>query len=135
MWLAGGAAVVVAAVMLVVLAFLEDDRRASRPVRYGAVTPEELRSAQLPVAWRGYDRGHVDALLARSAATLEDVRRYGTLDPGGPADPERPARAAGPPPSFLADTLAPRDEATASDAGLGEELEDRGGDDAGRLDR
>lgn len=119
MWLAGGLAVVVAGVLVVVLAFLEDERRRTVPSRRGTVTPEELRGADLPVTWRGYSRGHVDALLARAATTLEEARHYG-VEPEGPITREGVETTSGPaePPSFLR-----------------EELEDRGGDDAGGLDR
>lgn len=120
MWLAGGLAVVAACVVVVAVAFLEDDRRTVTPVRRGHVSASELRRPRLPVAWRGYDRGHVDALLARAATTLEDVERYGQHPTSeGPISRTgvdvTPSPAT--PPSFLR-----------------EELEDRGGDDAGRLD-
>lgn len=146
MWLAGGAAVVLAAVVLVVAAFLEDDRRGGAPRRTGTVTAEELRAADPPVAWRGYHRGHVDALLARAATTLEQVEHYGVLE--GPADdaddvPAR-SRSAGPP-SFLADAFRPSeadedpaagtDPASGEGLASGEELEDGRGDDTGGLDR
>ncbi len=144
MWLAGGAAVVLAAVMLVVATFLEDDRWGATPRRTGAVTAEELRAADLPVAWRGYHRGHVDALLARAATTLEQVEHYGVLDgPSDAVDPPARSRSAGPP-SFLADAFRPTeatspgrmtDDDGGGDPASGEELEDGGGDDTGGLDR
>lgn len=165
MWVTSGAVIVLAAVALVVAALAEGDRRPVRPRRTGTVTAEELRGADLPIAWRGYDRGHVDALLARAATTLEEVHRYGA--PGEPADPELEApaeRVSGRPPSFLAgafadsapepsataeepddvdEPLPPVDEAESDvplaagddDSSSGEELEDRRGDGAGGLDR
>lgn len=139
MWVAGGVAVVLAAIVLVVATFLEDDRWAVAPRRTGTITAEELRAVDLPVAWRGYDRGHVDALLARAATTLEQVQHYGVLDePSGAVDAPARGRAAGPP-SFLADAFRPTEHASpetpADDPSSGEELEDRGGDDTGGLDR
>lgn len=154
MWMTGGAAIVLAAVVLVVATLAESDRWSVRPRRTGTVTAEELRGVQLPVAWRGYDRGHVDALLARAANTLDEVQRYGALEE--PTDAEEADatrdRASGRPPSFLADAVgepdeldeplqlgeeAELDEPPASDeqAPSGEELEDGGGDHAGGLDR
>ncbi len=140
MWVAGGAAIVLAAVALVAAALLEGDRSSVRPRRTGTVTAEELRGADLPVAWRGYDRGHVDALLARAATTLDQVQRYGAVvEPSETqADADDGPPPAGPP-SFLADAVngapdreqpEPREEPAS-----GEELEDRGSDDAGGLDR
>jgi DivIVA domain-containing protein len=123
MWLAGGLAVVAAGIVVVALAFLEGGPRVLPPVRHGTVTIDELRHPDLPSTWRGYDRGHVDALLARAARTLEDVHRYGPEvqdEETGPVTREGVARSPGPPaepPSFLR-----------------EELQDRGGDDAGGLD-
>ena len=122
MWLAAGLATVAGGVLVVALAFLEDETRRALPSSRGTVTAEELRAAELPVTWRGYSQGHVDALLARAATTLEDARHYG-LDPDevtGPITREGVETTSGPaePPSFLR-----------------EELEDRGGDDTGRLDR
>lgn len=150
MWLAGGAAVVLAAVVLVVATVLEDDRWGATPRRTGIVTAEELRAADPPVAWRGYHRGHVDALLARAATTLEQVEHYGVLDqPSDAEDAPVRSRAVGPP-SFLADAFrpteatspaaAPGDDGGGHDGGgegpaSGEELEDGGGDDTGGLDR
>ncbi len=142
MWLAGGLAVVAGGVLVVALAFLEDETRRMLPTSRGIVTAEELRAAELPVAWRGYSRGHVDALLARAATTLEDARHYG-LDADeatGPITREGVDRTPGPaePPSFLRDELD-RDEPDRDEPepnpGLGEELEDRRSDDTGRLDR
>lgn len=122
MWLAGGVAVVAAGVLVIALAFLEDESRRTVPSRRGTTTPDELRHPDLPVTWRGYSRGHVDALLARAATTLEESRHYGTEpdDPRGPITREGVERTSAPaaPPSFLR-----------------EELEDRGSDDTGRLDR
>lgn len=160
MWVAGGVAMVLTAVVLVVAALLEGDRRTVRPRRTGTVTAEELRAANLPVAWRGYDRGHVDAILARAATTLEQVQRYGTLEepvtPGADSPGDRPA---GRPPSFLAGAVnhpdraqdapeapvtgdeppdtsdAPAVDETPEEPGSGEELEDGRGDDPGGLDR
>ncbi len=111
-----------AGVVVVALAFLEDESRRLVPSRRGTTTPDELRHPDLPIAWRGYSRGHVDALLARAATTLEESRHYG-LDPDEPLGPitrEGVGRAPAPaaPPSFLR-----------------EELEDRGGDDTGGFDR
>ena len=122
MWVAGGLAVVLAGVLVMVVAFLEDDERRAVPSGRGTVTPDELRAASLPVTWRGYSRGHVEALLARVATTLEESRHYG-IDPvetTGPIGRDGVETTSGPaaPPSFLR-----------------EELEDRGGDDAGSLDR
>lgn len=122
MWLVGGLAVVVAGGLLVAMAFLEDEARRVVPSRRGTTTPAELRAPDLPIAWRGYSRGHVDALLARAATTLEDSRHYG-IDPDevtGPIGREGVDRTRGPaePPSFLR-----------------EELEDRRGEGAGGLDR
>ena len=122
MWLAGGVAVVVAGLVVMALAFLEDESRRALPSRRGTTTPDELRHPELPVAWRGYSRGHVDALLARAAATLDESRHYG-IDHDGPEGPitregvERSSTSAAPP-SFLR-----------------EELEDRGSDGTGGLDR
>lgn len=141
MWLAGGLAVVAAGVVLVALAFLEDDsRRTPRPRRRGTITADELRSVELPVAWRGYDRGHVEALLARAARTLDEVRRYGEAGAGpvgvgdvvAQGEAERPATPAVPP-SFLAGQLGP--SGPQPEDGSGEELEDGRGEDAGGLDR
>ena len=120
MWLAGGLAVLASAVVVVAVAFLEDPDRAGAPTRRGTVTAHELRAPRLPVAWRGYDRGHVDALLARAARTLDEADRYG--DPGDPTGPITRTgvdATAGPaePPSFLR-----------------EELEDGGGDGTRGLD-
>lgn len=120
MWLAGGLAVLAAAVVVVAVAFLEDPGRAGTPSRRGTVTADELRAPVLPVAWRGYSRGHVDALLARAARTLDEADRYGgTADTEGPISRTGVETTAGPaePPSFLR-----------------EELEDGRGDGAGGLD-
>lgn len=140
MWLAGGAAVVLAAVVLLVATFLEDDRRGVAPRRTGLVTAAELRGADLPVAWRGYHRGHVDALLARAATTLERVEHYGVLDePSDAGDAPARSRSVGPP-SFLADAFRPTEtsstDATAEGEGpaSGEELEDGRGDGTRGLD-
>lgn len=153
MWVAGGVAMVLTAAVLVAAALLEGDRWSVRPRRTGTVTAEELREAHLPIAWRGYDRGHVDALLARAATTLDQVQRYGAVvepnDTRTDAVDDRPPAG---PPSFLADAVSdapgpepepaepadpgarrePRDDLA---SGSGEELEDRGGDDARGLDR
>ena len=154
MWVAGGIAMVLTAAVLVAAALLEGDRSAVRPRTTGTVTAEELRAAQLPIAWRGYDRGHVDALLARAATTLDQVQRYGAVvEPSGTeSDAVDDLPPAGPP-SFLADAVSdapgpepePAESAAPDDAGpapepredlaSGEELEDRRGHDAGGLDR
>ena len=125
MWLAGGLAVVAAGIVVVALAFFEDGRRRVRPSHRGTVTAQELRAADLPTAWRGYDRGHVEALLSRAAQTLEEVHRYGTVEVAEEDDRPR-ATPRGAPPSFLQFT-EPDDS--------GEELEDGGGDGTGGLDR
>lgn len=119
MWLAGGIAVVAAGLLVIALAVAEDRGRRPRATARGTVTVDELRAPDLPTAWRGYSRGHVDALLARAARTLEEARRYGD-DPEGPITRTgvEATSTAAPPPSFLR-----------------EELEDRGSDDAGGLDR
>lgn len=173
MWVAGGAAMVLAAVVLVVAALLERDRVTVRPRRTGTVTAQDLRAANLPVAWRGYDRGHVDALLARAATTIEQVQRYGVLDESDPTAAMPDDRRSAGPPSFLAGAVNHADSAddapgdrpapstrtgdeeptsaeepasaegptsanepgSAEGPASGEELEDRGGDDAGGLDR
>jgi DivIVA domain-containing protein len=144
MWVTAGVAVVVAAAVVILAAFLEGEPRPA-PRRTGAVTPQELRSVDLPTSWRGYDRGYVDALLARAALTLDEVRRYGP-EVHDDAD-TTPVGGAGAPPSFLAGTLAadpgpdPDDEVESDPPprgeaadGSGEELEDRGRDGAGGLD-
>lgn len=137
MWLAGGLAVVVTGILVVVLALLEDDRDARTPSRRGTITAAELRSVELPVSWRGYDRGHVDALLARAAQALEDVGHYGVTDDTPAREDPAGAWAVGPaaPPSFLSEPVAYRDGGGVPTRGSGEELEDGGGDDAGGLDR
>lgn len=114
MWLVSGAAIVLAAVAVVLTALREASLEAPVPVRTGQVDLDELRRPDLPSAWRGYDRGHVEALLARAAATIDELRHYGTT-----ADTTVRAR-----PSFL--TLP---------ESSGEELEDAGGDGPGSLDR
>lgn len=119
MWVAAAAAAVVAGLVVLLAAFREPDGRVP-PSRHGTVTPDELRRATFPLTWRGYSPGHVDALLARAAASLEEARQHtpsevseGTL------------------PSFLQDTFDEDEPARRS----GEELEDGGGDGAGGLDR
>jgi DivIVA domain-containing protein len=149
-WLIASIAAVVGGMTVLIATWLESEAR-SEPVPIGPVTPEELRRHGLPLAWRGYAPGHVDALLARAAATLEQARfdvpsqvHEGTM------------------PGFLAATFADeavRDEAVPvaddapgeggagegpdgdpyawawDDPSSGEELEDGGGDGAGSLDR
>lgn len=132
MWLAGGLAVVAAGVVLIALAFVEDPRRVSAPSRRGTVTVEDLRHHELPVTWRGYDRGHVDALLARAARTLEDAQHYGPAAAPGDDGHAAPDETSTAPPSFLAGPLGARPAIQPEPSG--EELEDRGGDGAGRLD-
>lgn len=164
MWFAGGLAIVAAGIVLVVVAFLERpteprERLAARRSR--TVTVDELRRPGLRVTWRGYDRGQVEALLSRAARTIEEVERYG---PGHtdnlPLGDTVVGARAGVPPSFLAYDLgdgepertgdgstddasdddvpaddAPEDVVSDDDPVSGEELEQRGGDGAGRLDR
>lgn len=115
MWLVAGAAVVVGGLVVVAAALAEPDTRPV-PVPSGPVTPRDLRSVRFPIVWRGYDPGHVDAVLARAAAALEDAQRYGAA---GPTED-------GALPGFLARTF---------EDGSGEELEDAGGDGPGGLDR
>lgn len=116
MWVAAAAAAVVAGLVVLLAAFREPDGRVP-PSRHGTVTPDELRRATFPLTWRGYSPGHVDALLARAAASLEEARQH------APSEVSE-----GTLPAFLQDTF---DE----DPALGEELQDGGGDGAGGLDR
>ncbi len=94
LWVIAATAALVGLVVVVVTVLVETVPVAPLPDASAPleVTPRELREARPPLAWRGYDPGTVDALLARAAATLEA-------------------------------------------AGSGQELEDRGGDGPGRLDR
>lgn len=127
MWLLGTVAIVLAGAGVVIAAMLE--HVAAPPVpRTGEVTPDELRRHDLPVRWRGYDVGAVDALLGRAATTLETADHYGRE----PSDHDRAAATA---PWFLNDG-ADADESGEEDGDeSGEELEDGGGDGTGRLDR
>ena len=137
MWLAAGLAAVLGGLAVVAAALIERDTTVV-PSRVGPVSPHDLRTVRFPIVWRGYDPGHVDALLARAAAALEDAQRYGAT---GPAE-------GGALPGFIArtfdgdeepeETEAPADPGPAEPApgpASGEELEDGGGDGAGSLDR
>ena len=143
MWLVAGAAVVLGGLVVVVAALVEPDPRPV-PVPSGPVTPRDLRSVRFPIVWRGYDPGHVDAVLARAAAALEDAQRYGAVGPAEdgalpgflartfgdePAHDEDPPGVGEPAPAREPDAEPGAGEAS------GEELEDAGGDDPGRLDR
>jgi DivIVA domain-containing protein len=137
-WLIASLAAVAGGLAVVVATWLESEAR-TEPASTGPVSPEELRDHGLPLVWRGYAPGHVDALLARTAATLEQVRV------------DAPTQVhEGTVPGFIAATFP---EESAPDAGeesdddpyawawddpepsSGEELEDGGGDSAGGLDR
>lgn len=126
MWLVAGIAVVLAGGVVVVAAMAETDVRAA-PSRVGTITPQELRTVRLPIVWRGYDPGHVDAMLARAASALEDALHYGS---------DAPARE-GELPGFLAATFD-EDDVDEDDEppgqASGEELEDGRGDGTGGLD-
>lgn len=139
MWLIASIAAVVGGLAVVIATWLESEAR-TEPVPTGPVTPEELRHHGLPLAWRGYAPGHVDALLARAAATLEQARFE------GPSQVHE-----GTVPGFIAatfgDQAGPGGDAAGTepdgdpyawawdDPSSGEELQDGGGDGAGGLDR
>jgi len=148
-WLIASVAAVVGGLAVVIATWLESEARTD-PVPAGPVSPQELRNHDLPLAWRGYAPGHVDALLARAATTLEQAR----VD--APSSVHE-----GTVPGFIAATFAENeaddtvdaddpyawawddpaaDDATASEPPTaeepsGEELEDRGSDGPGSLDR
>lgn len=79
MWLMASAAVVIGAVAVVIAAFGESRQLAGPPNRTGPVTPAQLRDPRIPLVWRGYDPGTVDALLARAARALEEAEQGGSL--------------------------------------------------------
>lgn len=136
MWLAAGLAAVLGGLVVVVAALAERDTTAV-PSRVGPVTPHDLRTVRFPIVWRGYDPGHVDAVLARAAVALEDARHYGAPAEGGAL------------PGFIAETFEDDEQddagggdpdgpvwsAPAESGPSGQELEDGGGDGTGRLDR
>lgn len=148
MWLIASLAAVAGGLAVVIVTWLESESR-TEPASTGPVGPEELRDHDLPLAWRGYAPGHVEALLARAAATLEQ----GRVD--APSQVHE-----GTVPGFIAATFAEESAPEGGDAAKGsdddpyawawddpapssddpepssgEELEDGGGDGTGGLDR
>jgi DivIVA domain-containing protein len=150
-WLIASIAAVVGGLAVLIATWLESEAHAE-PVPTGPVTPEELRHHGLPLAWRGYAPGHVDALLARAAATLEQARfdvpsqvHEGTMpgfiaatfgDDAVPGAQEVTGSQAVPGADDADDEPDGDPYAWAwDDPSSGEELEDGGGDGPGSLDR